>query len=160
MRAFADPDANAAEIQALNAEIDALQRDELHEGMRTLGLRDVESTTPPPSDDGWQGPPNELDRRWARWAIPNVSFWHVLEQRVKNGKLATINGLSEQTRRSPRLKFVGRTRVGQFVDWIDTHPEQAERAWRLHEIPAGFRATGEGVLLPRPRNAASHHASS
>jgi hypothetical protein len=101
----------------------------------------------------------ELDGRLDRWRIPTASFWYILEQRVKNGKLATVNALSEQTRRSPKLTFVGRTRVGQLVEWIDAHPEQARLAWTLHDIPAGFRATGEGVLVPGLSNTALRRAS-
>jgi hypothetical protein len=88
-----------------------------------------------------------------------MSFWYVLEQRLKKGKLVTANGLSEQTRRSPSLQFVGRTRVGALVAWIDEHPDQAARAWELHETPAGFRATAAGVLVPKRRKSASRRAS-
>jgi hypothetical protein len=100
-----------------------------------------------------------VDGRFDRWRIPLPSFWYVLEQRVKNGKLAKVNALSEQTRRNSQLQFVGRTRVGGLVDWIDEHPEQARRALELHETPAGFRATPEGVLVPRPGRAASRRGS-
>ena len=78
-----------------------------------------------------------------------AAFWLILEQRVKNGKLANPNKLSEMTRRSRRVPFVGRTRVGHLVEWIDEHPDQAQRALRLHETPAGFRATADGVLVPK-----------
>jgi hypothetical protein len=98
------------------------------------------------------------DGRVDRWRMPTASFWYVLEQRVKKGNLVSVHGLSEQTRRKPTLPFVGRTRVGNLVDWIDAHPEQAQRALALHEMPAGFRATADGVLVPPPPNAASLRA--
>jgi hypothetical protein len=78
---------------------------------------------------------------------------------VKNGKLAKVHALSEQTRRNPNLPFVGRTRMKNLVAWIDAHPEQARHAWELHDIPAGFRATADGVIVPRVGNAASLRAS-
>jgi len=88
-----------------------------------------------------------VDQREERWRIPNAAFWLILEQRVKRGRLATVNGLSEMTRRN-NVGFVGRTRVAKLVQWVDDHPEQAQRALALHETPAGFRATAEGVLVP------------
>jgi hypothetical protein len=100
-----------------------------------------------------------VDGRAGRWAYPTASFWLVLDQRVKRGKLATIHGLSEQTRRSRELEFVGRTRVGELVAWVDENLEQARRASRLHEIPTGFRATREGVLPPWHVKPAAHRGS-
>jgi hypothetical protein len=101
----------------------------------------------------------ELDARQERWRIPLPAFWLILEQRLKRGKLATVNSLSEQTRHRDGIPFVGRTRVGKLVQWIEDHPEQAQRAGELHETPAGFRATADGVLVPRPREPGSRHAS-
>jgi hypothetical protein len=101
----------------------------------------------------------KLDERAERWRIPYDSFWYILEQRVKRGKLAKVSTLAERTRRSRRLTFVGRTRVAHVVEWIEAHPEQAERALALHEIPAGFRANEHGVLVPKTPNPASRHAS-
>jgi hypothetical protein len=109
--------------------------------------------------EGEQSDDVMLDGRALRWAIPNASFWHVFDQRVKRGKLATVNALSEQTRRARELAFIGRTRVKELVTWIDNHPDQAQRASQLHEIPAGFRATAQGVLLPRPPKSASQAIS-
>jgi hypothetical protein len=101
---------------------------------------------------------DEPDGRAERWAFPPASFWHVLDQRVTRGKLATVNGLSEQTRRARELTFVGRTRVKVLVGWVDEHPELARRASKLHETPAGFRATAQGILLPRPPKPAARLA--
>jgi hypothetical protein len=94
----------------------------------------------------------KVDERTERWRIPTGAYWFILEQRVKNGEGATVHGLSEQTRVSPALDFVGRKRVRRLTDWVDANPERARRAFELHDIPAEFRATSRGVLVPRLRN--------
>jgi hypothetical protein len=115
--------------EAAEARLLALQIEALEEGRRT-------PEKPEP------------DARRERSRIPLSAFWLILEQRVKSGKLATVNSLSEQTRRRANVDFVGRTRVTKLVNWIDEHPEQARRAWELHDIPAGFRATRDGIIVP------------
>ena len=91
----------------------------------------------------------KLDERAERWRIPTAAFWLVLEQRVKRGKAVSVHSLVEETRRHPKVPFLGKTRVTKLVDWIDAHPEQAQHALDRHETPAGFRATSRGVLVPR-----------
>jgi hypothetical protein len=95
-----------------------------------------------------------IDGRLERWRIPLLSFWWILEQRVKRGELAEVKSLSEHTRRSSRLEFVGRTRVGNLVGWIDGHPDEARCALKLDKIPAAFRANERGVLVPKLRKIA------
>ncbi len=96
----------------------------------------------------------KLDERGEKSRIPYPSFWWILEQRVKRGKAATPYSLSERTRRSTRMSFVGRTLMTHLVKWIDDNPEAAARAHELHEPPAGFRANERGVIVPGSRKRA------
>jgi hypothetical protein len=94
----------------------------------------------------------KLDERTERWRIPTSAYWYILEQRVKNGEAVKVNWLSEQTRSSDGIDFVGRKRVQRLTDWIDANPERARRGLELHDTPPEFRATSRGVLVPRLRN--------
>jgi hypothetical protein len=102
----------------------------------------------PPLVDDEEREPGRRGARRTR--IPTRSWWFILEQRVKKGEDASIRWLSEHTRHSEKYDFVGRTLVGELVNWIDDNPERARRAWDRHEIPREFRATRDGVLVPGP----------
>jgi hypothetical protein len=96
----------------------------------------------PKTDDERRGP-KEL-------GIPERELWWIIDRRLENPGAHSRKWLAQETERREGLDYVPRDRLSPLVDWIDLHPQAAERAARLRVIPPEFRA---GTLGPIPPGA-------
>jgi hypothetical protein len=120
-----------------------------------FGSRGLWARRPPPR---WEvleaefGPPPEKTgpaRRGAKeLGIPEREMWWIIERWLENSHAHSRESLAQETKRRQDLEYVPRPRLSPLVDWMERHREAAERAARLHEIPAEFRAGKLGPVPP------------
>jgi hypothetical protein len=77
------------------------------------------------------------------------TFWKIFEWVVKENESA--RGIERRTDKDPELEFVNHNKARGLVHWVTDFKDKAHGALERHEIPASFRVTGEGVILPAPR---------
>jgi hypothetical protein len=81
--------------------------------------------------------------------IPKREFFWIIERRLENSATHSREWLAQQTKERSNLEYVPRDRLSPLVDWIDLHPEAAERSARLRVIPSEFPAGTLGPIPPR-----------
>jgi hypothetical protein len=94
-------------------------------------------------------PPARLGRpKGSEVPIPNDTFWTIFE--LAADEKASARRIDRVTNADPKLDFVNRVKAGRLVKWVADHPTAARAALRGKEIPKGFLATPDGVILPKP----------
>lgn len=122
------------------------ERQELDEERRGLVMAAHGIGTARRGDAGAKSGTLEDDSR--SWPVPFETFWPIFEAAVEDG--ASARALEKLTDEKPEYEFVNRIKLGVLVKWVERNPKEAQRRWRVAELPPGFSATDDGVVFPNP----------